>query len=82
MSVPENPCPLTIEMSDPRLGATMIRVNIPRLVSRRIGGKTYYTWQPTKVVKALGFAQESFGTDEGLANAVQSPRPWPIPQTD
>ncbi len=39
----------------------MIRVNIPRLVSRRIGGKTYYTWQPTKVVKALGVVAAIIG---------------------
>lgn len=41
--------------------------NIPRLVSRRIGDKTYHTWQPTKYVKRLGFVQESFSTDEALA---------------
>ena len=41
--------------------------NIPRLVSRPIGDKVYHTWQPTKYVKRLGFAQESFGTDEAKA---------------
>ena len=45
----------------------MVKVNIPCLVSRRIRGKTYWTWQPTRAVKALGFAQESFGTDRDRA---------------
>ena len=45
----------------------MAIVEIPRLVARHIGGKTYWTWQPTKYVKRLGFKQESFGTDETLA---------------
>ena len=45
----------------------MVRVTIPRLVSRRIRGKTYWTWQPGKYVKRLGFAQESFGTDRDRA---------------
>ena len=45
----------------------MVRVNIPRLVARRIRGKTYYTWQPTRAVKAMGFEQESFGTDRDRA---------------
>ena len=45
----------------------MATKNIPRLVSRRVRDKTYHTWQPTKYVKRLGFAQESFGTDEDRA---------------
>ena len=45
----------------------MVRVNIPRLVSRRIGDKTYHTWQPSKYIRLLGFAQESFGTDRDRA---------------
>ena len=45
----------------------MVRVNIPRLVSRRIRGKTYWTWQPSRAVRALGFTQESFGTDRDRA---------------
>ncbi len=45
----------------------MVRVNIPRLVARRIRGKTYWTWQPSRAVRALGFTQESFGTDRDRA---------------
>ena len=45
----------------------MVRVDIPHLVSRRIGGKTYWTWQPGKYIRRLGFSQESFGTDRDRA---------------
>ena len=45
----------------------MATKNIPRLVSRRIGNKTYHTWQPSKYIRLLGFAQESFGTDRDRA---------------
>ena len=45
----------------------MVRVNISRLTARRIRGKTYFAWRPTRAVKALGFEQESFGTDETRA---------------
>ena len=45
----------------------MATVEIPRLVARHIGGKTYWTWQPTKYVRRLGFAQKSFGTDRDRA---------------
>ncbi len=45
----------------------MATVEIPRLVARRVRGKTYWTWQPTRAVKALGFKQESFGTDRDRA---------------
>ncbi len=51
----------------------MVRVNIPRLISRRIRGKTYWTWQPTRAVKALGYKQESFGTDRDRAIIRTSP---------
>ncbi len=45
----------------------MVRANIPRLISRRIRGKTYWTWRPTEYVRRLGFKQESFGTDRDRA---------------
>ena len=45
----------------------MAIVEIPRLYSRHIGGKTYWTWQPTKYVKRLGFEQKSFGTNRDRA---------------
>ena len=45
----------------------MVQVNIPYLVERRIRGKVYYTWQPGRHVRALGFRQKSFGTDRDRA---------------
>ncbi len=50
----------------------MVSVNIPRLVSRRIGGRTYWTWQPTRAVKALGFQQEWFtDRDRAIIRSVE-----------
>ena len=45
----------------------MVRVNILRLISRRIRGKTFWTWQPSEYVRRLGFQQESFGIDRDRA---------------
>ncbi len=45
----------------------MVRVNIPRLISRRVRGKTYWTWKPSEYVRRLGFKQESFGIDRDRA---------------
>ena len=45
----------------------MGKVTIPYLVERHTSGRTYYTWQPTKAVRALGFQQKSFGTDRDRA---------------
>ena len=45
----------------------MATKNIPRLVSQRVGDKTYHAWQPTKFVRRLGFTREAFGTDEARA---------------
>ena len=45
----------------------MATKNIPRLVSQRVGDKTYHAWQPSKYVRRLGFTREAFGTDEARA---------------